>query len=414
KPQARVLDGHGDSVAATVVWATADTAPILTVLDSLAGWTVVNRTGQTGRLVARSDRLVSNPLSIRTLAAADTLFTTLASTVDTVTLSADSVSDSLTVEVADTIKSSSGGDSLTVALAGRPVVYAITYPATSGPARARARDGRTGRHPRRNTRRVGPDRLRVPVCPHHRRAHLPDPPRQSGGIHSARRGCGSGGLLDGGPGGEDPRGEERVAVAPPRDRVRWSRGRRGARARRAGSTRPRGRRQISPVQGGSTRRAACRPRDLALHLWDDGAAQRRHADPRQHLLQRARLRGSAPGQRTGPLPRAAAAVAHPRADGGVLLPARGRNDQLRRVDRRVRAESAGRAAYHRRRGAARVREGLRPRARERPHGWRGEARHLSVGEARGGAVGGAPPGRHRGAPRLEADARDRGPAGVLE
>src|SRR5947199_2516731 len=132
KPHARVLDGHGDSVAATIVWATADTTPILTVLDSLTGWTVVNRTGQTGRLVARSDRLVSNPLSIRTLAAADTLFTTLVSTVDTVTLSADSVSDSLTVEVADTIKSSSGGDSLTVALAGRPVVYAITYPATSG------------------------------------------------------------------------------------------------------------------------------------------------------------------------------------------------------------------------------------------------------------------------------------------
>ncbi len=133
KPHARVLDGHGDSVAATIVWATADTTPILTVLDSLTGWTVVNRTGQTGRLVARSDRLVSNPLSIRTLAAADTLFTTLVSTVDTVTLSADSISDSLTVEVADTIKSASGGDSLTVALAGRPVVYAITYPATSGP-----------------------------------------------------------------------------------------------------------------------------------------------------------------------------------------------------------------------------------------------------------------------------------------
>src|SRR2546426_8759516 len=71
KPHARVLDGHGDSVAATVVWATADTAPILTVLDSLTGWTVVNRTGQTGRLVARADRLVSNPLSIRTLAAAE-------------------------------------------------------------------------------------------------------------------------------------------------------------------------------------------------------------------------------------------------------------------------------------------------------------------------------------------------------
>jgi len=132
-PHARVLDGHGDSVAATIVWATGDTTPILTVLDSLTGRTVVNRTGQTGRLVARSNGLISNPVSIRTLAAADTLFATAASTVDTVTLSADSVSDSLTVEVADTIKSASGGDSLTVALAGRPVVYSITYPASSGP-----------------------------------------------------------------------------------------------------------------------------------------------------------------------------------------------------------------------------------------------------------------------------------------
>ena len=132
-PHARVLDGHGDSVAATIVWATADSTAILTVLDSLTGRTVVNRTGQTGRLVARSNGLISNPVSIRTLAAADTLFATVASTVDTVVLSADSVSDSLTVEVADTIKSASGGDSLTVALAGRPVVYSITYPASSGP-----------------------------------------------------------------------------------------------------------------------------------------------------------------------------------------------------------------------------------------------------------------------------------------
>ena len=132
-PHARVLDGHGDSVAATIVWATADSTAILTVLDSLTGRTVVNRTGQTGRLVARSNGLISNPVSIRTLAAADTLFATVASTVDTVALSADSASDSLTVEVADTIKSASGGDSLTVALAGRPVVYSITYPASSGP-----------------------------------------------------------------------------------------------------------------------------------------------------------------------------------------------------------------------------------------------------------------------------------------
>jgi len=130
-PHARVLDGHGDSVAATIVWATGDTAPILTVLDSLTGRTVATRIGQTGRLLARSDRLISNAVSIRTLAAADTLFATGAK-VDTVALPADSVSDSLKVQVADTIKSASGGDSLTVPLAGRPVVYSITYPAPAG------------------------------------------------------------------------------------------------------------------------------------------------------------------------------------------------------------------------------------------------------------------------------------------
>jgi hypothetical protein len=131
-PHARVLDGHGDSVAATIVWATADTAPILAILDSLTGRTVANRIGQTGRLLARSSGLISNAVSIRTLAAADTVIA-MGAIVDTVALSADSLSDSLTVEVADTIKSASGGDSLTVALAGRPVVYAITDPASAGP-----------------------------------------------------------------------------------------------------------------------------------------------------------------------------------------------------------------------------------------------------------------------------------------
>jgi hypothetical protein len=131
-PHARVLDGHGDSVAATIVWATADSAPILTVLDSLTGRTVANQIGQTGRLLARSDRLISNAVSIRTLAAADALFPT-AATVYTVALSADSISDSLQVAVVDSIKSASGGDSLTVPLAGRPVVYSITHPLASGP-----------------------------------------------------------------------------------------------------------------------------------------------------------------------------------------------------------------------------------------------------------------------------------------
>lgn len=133
RPHARVLDGHGDSVAATVIWFTPDTAPILTVLDSVTGRTVVNRIGQTGQLLARSGPLMSNPLSIRTLPAADTLVA-LGKTADTVAISADSLSDSLKVEVAlDTITSTSGGDSLTVALAGRPVVYAITVPMSAGP-----------------------------------------------------------------------------------------------------------------------------------------------------------------------------------------------------------------------------------------------------------------------------------------
>jgi hypothetical protein len=131
-PHARVLDGHGDSVAATIVWATADTAPILNVLDSLTGRTVVNRTGQTGRLLARSDGLISNPVSIRALAAADALFST-AAIVDTIALSADSISDSLQVAVVDSIKSASGSDALTVGLTGRPVVYAITDPVSAGP-----------------------------------------------------------------------------------------------------------------------------------------------------------------------------------------------------------------------------------------------------------------------------------------
>ena len=136
-PHARALDGHGDSVAATIVWATLDTAA-LTVLDSSTGTTVVNHPGTpAGRLLARAGTLFSSPVFLRALAAADTVFTTR-TTADTVTLP-DSLSDSLTVEIADTIASASGGGSLTVALAGRPVVFAITHPA-AGPVTLVTRD----------------------------------------------------------------------------------------------------------------------------------------------------------------------------------------------------------------------------------------------------------------------------------
>ena len=134
-PHARLLDGRGDSVAGTIVWSLPDSADTvaLRLIDTTTGRITVNHTGLTGRLLASAGPFVGNPVSIRTLAAADTLFATSSSTVDTVSLAVDSVSDSLQVEVADTIPSSSGGDS-TVALAGRPVVYAITDPAFPGPA----------------------------------------------------------------------------------------------------------------------------------------------------------------------------------------------------------------------------------------------------------------------------------------
>jgi hypothetical protein len=128
-PHARALDGHLDSVPATFTWSTLDTA-VLTVLDSTTGRTVVNHAGNTGRLLARTGSMFSNPVVIRALAAADTVYATPATRVaDTVHLSVDSLSDSLAVLIADTIESASGLDSLPVPLAGRPVAYAITYPA---------------------------------------------------------------------------------------------------------------------------------------------------------------------------------------------------------------------------------------------------------------------------------------------
>ncbi|HZH81330.1 MAG TPA: hypothetical protein VFD68_08485 [Gemmatimonadales bacterium] len=132
-PHARALDGHLDSVPVTFIWSTLDTA-ILTVLDSTTGRTVVNHAGNTGRLLARTGSMFSNPVVIRALAAADTVYPTPATRVaDTVHLSVDSLSDSLAVLIADIIDSTSGGNSLTVPLAGRPVAYSITFPTVPGP-----------------------------------------------------------------------------------------------------------------------------------------------------------------------------------------------------------------------------------------------------------------------------------------
>ncbi|HEY6209250.1 MAG TPA: hypothetical protein VIW28_09330 [Gemmatimonadales bacterium] len=131
RPHARALDGRGDSVATPIYWAALDTN--LMVLDSATGLTLGRRPG-TGRLQARAGPLPSNPIAIRVLAAADTLVAPVPThTVDTVTISAttppDSLSDSLKVELADTVSTPPS----TVPLAGRPITYAIIYPATPGP-----------------------------------------------------------------------------------------------------------------------------------------------------------------------------------------------------------------------------------------------------------------------------------------
>jgi hypothetical protein len=128
KPRARVLTGHGDSAATAVFWFSPDTT--IAVLDSTTGRTVVVHTGGTGRLVARGGRLVSNPLAIRTLAAADTVLA--GPTLDTVDIAGptalDSLSDSLKIEIADTVTANP-----IVPLAGRPVVYTIVHPSVAGP-----------------------------------------------------------------------------------------------------------------------------------------------------------------------------------------------------------------------------------------------------------------------------------------
>lgn len=132
-PQAAALNAAGDTVPVTVLWASLDTT--LTVLNDTTGKTVVHTTGSSGRLQARVGNLVSNPLPpIRTLAAADTLFAA-GDTLLTDSLSGatppDSLSDSLKVGLADTVLGVVVQDSI-VPLAGRPVVYAVTYATTPG------------------------------------------------------------------------------------------------------------------------------------------------------------------------------------------------------------------------------------------------------------------------------------------
>jgi len=121
QPQARALNGQGDSVLATITWATLDTA-ILKVVDSATGKTVGKAAGL-ARVQARIGNLRSNPLNVTVQPPLDSIIA-IGSTVSTVTVSTpDSVSDSLQIQAWATPAGAQN-------LAGRRVAYAATvYPA---------------------------------------------------------------------------------------------------------------------------------------------------------------------------------------------------------------------------------------------------------------------------------------------
>jgi len=116
-PEARALNGRGDTVPAQVYWSSLDTA-FVTVVDSATGVTFAKAVG-TGRLQARFGSLRSNPQNVFVLVRLDSA-STAGPIRDTITVSApDSLSDSLLV------KAWAG----TSGAPGRPVVYtAAIYP----------------------------------------------------------------------------------------------------------------------------------------------------------------------------------------------------------------------------------------------------------------------------------------------
>jgi len=122
QPHARALNGRGDSVAAIITWAALDTL-IVQVVDTNTGATLGKKAGS-GRIQARVGSLRSNPVAVVVNADADTLFAA-GPVRDTVTAStsADSLSDSLKVQLQDL---PAGGSP--VNLTNRPVTFQITYP----------------------------------------------------------------------------------------------------------------------------------------------------------------------------------------------------------------------------------------------------------------------------------------------
>lgn len=129
RPRAHALDGRGDSVAATILWATLDAA-LLTVVNETTGVMVGKLpSAAAARIQARVGNLRSNPIRVFVLAAADSLIAA-GPTADDVTVSpTDSLSDSLKVRLADTVKVQLA-DTVSIGLSGRPIVWSITHATT--------------------------------------------------------------------------------------------------------------------------------------------------------------------------------------------------------------------------------------------------------------------------------------------
>jgi hypothetical protein len=141
QPRARALNGRGDSVAATIVWAALDTA-LVTVVDSTTGATLGKALGQ-GRIQARAGTLRSNPLPVRVQSPADSIRAD-GTPRDTVDLAAgDSLSDSLVVRLFANPENGTN-------LPGRRVAYLATvYPGAAATVTLQPSDtvltGTTGR-----------------------------------------------------------------------------------------------------------------------------------------------------------------------------------------------------------------------------------------------------------------------------
>ena len=122
-PLARALNGYGDSVAADIVWATADTAT-LELLDSASGATV-GRRPPSGRLQARVGSLRSPLLTVTVRPQADTISATGA--LRRTVVAPDSQSDGLEVLLADLTTGTAPAG-----LANRVIAFTLTYPAGDG------------------------------------------------------------------------------------------------------------------------------------------------------------------------------------------------------------------------------------------------------------------------------------------